>query len=75
MLVSGRKASAFSKMALKSSMGALAGSPFRCLKNKANVNRAAHNVGVRLHGQGVLQDGAEVQHGRLGGQSVSLPKE
>jgi hypothetical protein len=75
MLVSRRMASAFSKMALKSSMDALAGRPSRCLKNKINVNRAAHNVGVRPHGQGILQDGGEVQHGRLGGQAVPLPKE
>jgi hypothetical protein len=75
MLVSGRMASAFSKMALKSSMDALVGRPSRCLKNKVNVNRAAHNVGIRPHGQGILQDGGEVQHGRLGGQSLPLPKE
>jgi hypothetical protein len=75
MLVSRRMARAFSKMALKSSMDALAGSPSHCLKSKINVNRAAHNVGIGLHGQGVLQDGAEVQHGRLGGQSNPLPKE
>ena len=47
MLVSGRKASVVSKMALKSSMDALAGRPSRYLKSKINVNRAAHNVGVR----------------------------
>ena len=75
MLVSGRMARAFSKMGEKSSMDALAGSPSRCLKNKIYVNRAVHNVGVRPHGQGVLQDGGEVQHGRLGGQSLPLPKE
>jgi hypothetical protein len=74
MLVSGRMTSAFSKMALKSSMDTLAGSPSLCLKNKINENRAANNVGVRPHGQGVLQNGAKVQYGRLGGQSVSLPK-
>ncbi len=34
MLVSGRMARAFSKMAEKSSMDALAGSPSRCLRNK-----------------------------------------
>ncbi len=34
MLVSVRMARAFSKMALKSSMDAFAGSPSRCLKNK-----------------------------------------
>jgi hypothetical protein len=66
---------AFSKMAEKSSMDALAGRPSRCLENKVNVNRAAQNVGVRSHGQGVLQDGAEGQHGCLGGQSLPLPKE
>jgi hypothetical protein len=54
---------AFSKMAEKSCMDALAGRPSRCLKNKINVNRTAHNVGVRPHGQGFLQDGGEVQHG------------
>ncbi len=43
-------ASAFSKMAEKSSMDALAGRPSRCLKSKVNVNRAAHNVGVQPHG-------------------------
>ncbi len=75
MLVSGSMASAFSKMALKSSMDAMAGSPSRCLKNKIIVNRAAHNVGVRPHGQRVLQDGGKVQHGRLGRQAVPLPKE
>ncbi len=75
MLVSGRMARAFSKMAEKSSMDALAGSPSRCLKSKINENRAAYNVGVRPHGQRILQDGAEVQHGRLGGQSLPLPKE
>jgi hypothetical protein len=47
MLVSGRMARAFSKMAEKSSMEALGGSPSRCLNNKINGNRAAHNVGVR----------------------------
>ncbi len=75
MLVSGRMARAFSKMAEKSSMDALAGSPSRCLKSKIYVNRAAHNVGIGPHGQGVLQDGGEVQHGRLGGQALPLPKE
>ncbi len=50
-------ARAFSKMAEKSSMDPLAGSPSRFLKSKINVNRAAHNVGVQPHGQGVLQDG------------------
>ncbi len=75
MFVSGRMARAFSKMAEKSSMDALAGSPSRCLKNKINVNRAPHNVGIGPHGQCVLQDGAEVHHGRLGGQSLLLPKE
>jgi hypothetical protein len=75
MLVSGRMARAFSKMAEKSSMDALAGRPSRCLKNKVNVNRAAHNVGIGSHGQHVLQDGGEVQHGRLGGQALPLPKE
>ncbi len=55
-------------------MDALAGRPSRCLKSKINVNRAAHNVGIGLHGQGVLQDGGLVQHGHLGGQSVPLPK-
>ncbi len=50
MLVSGRMARAFSKMAEKSSMDALAGRPSRCLKSKINVNRTAHNVGVRPHG-------------------------
>jgi hypothetical protein len=75
MLVSGRMARAFSKMAEKSSMDAWAGSPSRCLKNKVNVNRAVHNVGVRPHGQRVLEDGGEVQHGHLGVQAVPLPKE
>jgi hypothetical protein len=75
MLVSGSMASAFSKMALKYSMDALAGSPSRCRKSKINVNRAAHNVGIGPHGQRVLQDGGEVQHGRLGGQALPLPKE
>ncbi len=60
MLVSGRMARAFSKMARKSSMDDLAGSPSRCLKNKDKVNRADHNVGVRPHGQGVFQNGGEV---------------
>jgi hypothetical protein len=68
-------ARAFSKMAEKSSMEAMVGMPSRCLKNKINVNRAAHNIGVRPHGQGVLQDGTEVQLRRLGGQALPLPKE
>jgi hypothetical protein len=72
MLVSGRMARAFSKMALKSSMDALAGKPSRCLKSKINVNKAAHNVGVRPHGQRVLQYDGEVQHGHLGGQALPL---
>jgi hypothetical protein len=60
MLVYNRMARVFSKMAEKSSMDAFGGSPSRCLNNKADVNRAAHNVGIRPHGQGVLQDGTEV---------------
>jgi hypothetical protein len=59
-------ARAFSKMAEKSSMDALASRPSHCLKNKVNVNRASHNVGVLLHGQGVLQNGREFEHGHLG---------
>jgi hypothetical protein len=74
MLVSGRMASAY-KMAEKFSMDALAGRPSRCLKSKISRNRAAYNVGVRPHGQRVLQDGGEIQHGHLGGQSLMLPKE
>ena len=53
-------ARAFSKMAEKSCMDALAGRPSHCLKNKINVNRAAHNVGIGSHGHHILQDGAEV---------------
>ncbi len=75
MLVSSSMVRAFSKMALKSSMDALAGRQSRCLTSKINVNRATHNVGVRPHGQGILQDGGEVQHVCLGGQSLPLPKE
>jgi hypothetical protein len=68
-------ARAFSKMAEKSSMDALASRPSRCLKNKINVNRATHNAGVRPHGRRDLEDGGEVHHGRLGEQSLPLPKE
>ncbi len=75
MLVSGRMARAFSKMAEKSCMDALAGRPSRFLKSKINVNRTAHNVGVWPHGQGILQNDREVQHVCLGGQSILLPKE
>jgi hypothetical protein len=75
MLVSGRMARAFFKMALKSSMDALAGSPSRCLKSKINGNRTAHNVGLSGRIASTFSKMAQVQHGGLGGQSLPLPKE
>jgi hypothetical protein len=44
MLVSGRMARAFSKMAEKSSMDALAGRPSRCLKNKKMALKSSMNA-------------------------------